>query len=213
MWKPLKILALLTLPLSFGCGQQTTTSTETVNTLANLAGTWKTGCQGPVSSVYAIDQVVVSGSEMTQTLSGYSNSSCTTLSTTTVGIFTVSVGDTGGASFEMANSTKLRATLVSIKATPNTASAATAWNTATYCGFTNWSNGVTKDITGNSTCSMKSAGAINYQLFKITSSSGTNNNLVFGFFGGILSLFNFYDSWNSTESSTTIQASPIYTKQ
>lgn len=211
MWRRLRII-LVILPIYFGCGQTASTTTESANTLTNLAGTWKTSCQGPVSSAYAMDQVVVSSSDMTQTLMGYSNSTCSTLSTTMVIAFTVTVGSTSTSSGPTQNATKLNATLVSIKATPNTASAATNWNTATYCGFSNWANGVTKDITGNTTCSMKSAGAINYQMFRITSSSGTNNNLVFGDFPS-LSIFDFYDSWNSNDNAQPVFFSTTYTKQ
>lgn len=210
MWRRLQLFTMI-LPIYCGCGPAASTTTESVNTLANLTGTWKTSCQGPVSSAYAIDQIVTSNSNMTQTLMGYANSTCTTLSTTTVVVFTVAVGSTSTSTLTQ-GATKLNATLVSISATPNTATAATNWNTATYCGFTNWANGVTKDITGNSTCSMKSAGTINYQMFRITSSNGTNNNLVFGDFPS-LSIFDFYDSWNSNENAQPVFFSTTYTKQ
>ncbi len=127
-----------------------TTSGEVVA----LDGTWVRSCYDLNSDEGRIDTFVVSGTSSVMTEVFYeAGADCAVLQHSSVFSFTAS---SQGPSTDVAGAEKVVGTVVSETVTPLSESVAVYWNNATpsgFCGYTDWTSGVAKDISGNGTAS------------------------------------------------------------
>jgi len=163
------------------CGTASSTSFPTsnpLNTVDNLVGTWTSACQYLGSSVYVLDSVIFTQTTVTETLKAFTDSACTSLSNTTVATASgYSIGASQTYSLTPGNS--INFTFSSFTLTPNTTTAAANYNavgTSGFCGVNTWANGNTVDVTGktntSSGCSYPAANVISYQIFTVGNASG-----------------------------------------
>lgn len=179
------------------------------DTLENLQGTWLTACN-PVSTIGVRDRLVISDDAVTETFTSYSDTTCNTEGAQIIVSYTIKIGSTkqtteGSIS---TSGSEIDFTVSGISLTPKTATAASNYNSISYCGFTDWANGSTKSIIGISACGMKAAGSVNYQSFSISVDKTIAS------FAKFLSETNIYDAWYSSASTRPSMIFRIaYTKQ
>ncbi len=157
-----KLVLILSLAL---CGCSKETSDDGVPSLEG--GTWKTSCLSS-SGAYQIKSTAFGSGSYTHTMSIYTNSTCTgkAVDLTEKGTYII-----GGVAQAGSSSKELDRTLVDMTMTPLTTLAANNYNSMSFCGFTNWTAGVTKSLLGLtcSSSSMPNAGAVYYDVYSIGS--------------------------------------------
>ncbi len=152
-------------------------SVAEANTLANLQGTWRTGCSYLGSGVYIVSTFVVSGSTATESIEGFSTSTCETASSRTMLTSDlVTVGETFENTLGFATyTTRVDFKVASVVLTPLTVTAASNYNSVSFCGLSSWANGTPVDATGLNHsadgCVYPAAGSMIYQTFDLGSSS------------------------------------------
>ena len=118
--------------------------------IADLQGTWITGCYA-INSEYAKETFTLSGTTVSSKADYYSDASCTTLDNRFSGTYTnVVIGD----NVTFTDGTSGRKISYDVQATEVTIFSATTtslYNSASYCGLTNWTTNTAVDITGK-TC-------------------------------------------------------------
>ena len=193
------IYIILILIFSFtilSCAKKSSTS-STATTTTELEGTWVTNCYASGSSYY-IQTVIVSGTDISKKKEQHTDSSCSTDYVLWEDTYdSLSIGDEVTFS-DATKGHKFTLEVVSFKHTPQTASAASALNTAGWCGYSNWAQQIAKDYTG------KTCGSTAYAVAN-TSVQGLYNLVGNNLFLGSLNTTGSYP----TEVSTSI----TYVKQ
>ncbi len=142
------------------CAKKTTTSSTTTTT-TELEGTWITSCYAS-GSVYFLQTLIVSGTDLTRIFKVYTNSTCSTDNGIWIDTFSsLSIGDnvtfvsgSTGHYFSLAVST--------FTYTPTLASDVSAMNASSWCGYSNWTINTVKDYTG------KTCGSTSYHVANTT---------------------------------------------
>ena len=142
------------------CAKKTTTSSTTTTT-TELEGTWITSCYAS-GSVYFLQTLIVSGTDLTRIFKVYTNSTCSTDNGIWIDTFSsLSIGDnvtftsgSTGHKFSVAVST--------FTYTPTLASDVSAMNASSWCGYSNWTINTVKDYTG------KTCGSTSYHVANTT---------------------------------------------
>lgn len=143
----------------FGC-----TKEELLPSSSLEGGTWKTACQSISSGGYQINTASFSGGQFVQGSSIYATSSCASAAAKMEIKGTYVIGDKISPT---SNSVMIDETLSSFKMTLYDSSAVSSYNSATYCGYSDWAVGVAKDIAGRN-CGGSTAptvGEVNYDIY------------------------------------------------
>ena len=143
------IYIILILIFSFtilSCAKKSSTS-STATTTTELEGTWVTNCYASGSSYY-IQTIIVSGTDISKKKEQHTDSSCSTDYVLWEDTYdSLSIGD----EVTFADNTKghkFTSEVVSFKLTLQSASAVSATNTATLCGYSDWALNTVKDYSG-----------------------------------------------------------------
>ena len=180
------------------CQKSDTSSTTTDNTTTNteLEGTWLTSCLTS-GSYYKIYTIIVTGTDVVVKTESHTDSSCSTDFALWEDTYdSLSIGDEVTFS-DATKGHKFTLQVVSFKHTPQTASAASALNTAGWCGYSNWAQQIAKDYTG------KTCGSTAYAVAN-TSVQGMYNLVGNNLFLGTL---------NTSSYPTEVSTSITYVKQ
>jgi len=164
-----QIIAMLALAgLAVGCGKTEEEVTATATAIAELAGTWSTGCTNPSEGEYKKDSYIHSGLTLTRSMISYSDAACATKYLTFD--ITGTVTSPGDATTP-AGAKKLNFTYVSATATIHTDAIVTAANASSLCGYTDFVKDVPKSVLGK-TCgsgrAIGNTGEVGYDVYKIT---------------------------------------------
>ena len=192
------IYIILILFLSFtiySCAKKSDTSSTSTTT--ELEGTWVTSCflEG---STYRIHTITVTGTDVVVKLEWHSDSNCSTDYALWEDTYdSLSIGDEVTFS-DATKGHKFTSEVVSFKLTLQSASAVSATNTATLCGYSDWALNTAKDYSGV-TCAGTAYAVAN------TSAQGLYNLVGNNLFIGTLNTTGSY----LTEVSTAI----TYVKQ
>ena len=178
------------------CAKKSSTS-STATTTTEVEGTWLTNCVSS-GSFYRIYTITVTGTDVVVKTESHTDSSCSTdfamwedtYDSLSIGDEVTFSDDTKGHKFTLE--------VVSFKLTPQTASAVSAYNTAGWCGYSDWVLNTAKDYTG------KTCGSTAYDVAN-TSVQGLYNLVGNNLFLGSLNTTGSYP----TEVSTSI----TYVKQ
>ena len=140
------------------CAKKTSTSSTTTTT-TELEGTWITSCYAS-GSVYFLQTLIVSGTDLTRIFKVYTNSTCSTDNGIWIDTFSsLSIGD--NVTFTSGSTGQKFSVAVSTFAyTPTLASEVSALNAAVWCGYSNWTINTAKDYTGK-TCGSTSNAVAN----------------------------------------------------
>lgn len=215
----------------FSCAQSTTPIVTSIgncanlNTKTNLVGNWSQACFSN-GGTWVTDAFNFTGSNYTETVTTYSNSSCTTLVNTLVVTGTFAVGSalpTG-----MDGYSEIDFTISTMVMTPNTAAKATSLNTLAsfnascaptnvtgYCGITTWASGTGTSMLGQNSCASAcvfSAGQVMKQAFALGHSDGIIvnscttpiNTLLFGSISGTITNGTIASSSGTVPSSVSL---------
>ena len=110
---------------------------EETSTATQLEGTWKTACYTDDDNNSIIDTPTFTGNVLTITGEKHSDTSCATDYRLSEQSHTFSGGTEG----------KILVTLGTIKRTPQSSAAVTAYNSASKCGHSDWELNTAKDCT------------------------------------------------------------------
>ena len=178
------------------CAKKSSTSSTTTTT-TEVEGTWLTSCFSS-GSYYRINTITVTRTDVVVKTESHTDSSCSTDFALWEDTYdSLSIGDEVTFS-DATKGHKFTLEVVSFKHTPQTASAASALNTAGWCGYSNWAQQIAKDYTG------KTCGSTAYAVSN-TSVQGMYNLVGNNLFLGTLNTTGSYP----TEVSTSI----TYVKQ
>ena len=137
---PIIILSFVLLSCSKDEDEETQTAAEKAAAaqLVALEGTWKTACSADSDNTSWIDTLTVAGNVVTGKWEKHSGTSCATDYSLEETPLTISIGD----AVTFANGKtghKFTVTLGStVKITPQSASAVSAFNTSSKCGYNKW---------------------------------------------------------------------------
>ena len=194
------IYITLILFLSFtiiSCAKKSDTSSTSTTTTTEVEGTWVTSCflEG---SIYRIHTITVTGTDVVVKLEWHSDSNCSTDYALWEDTYdSLSIGDEVTFSDDTKGH-KFTSEVVSFKLTLQSASAVSATNTATLCGYSDWALNTAKDYTGT-TCVSTAYAVANTSVQGLYNLVG--NNLFLG-------------SFNTTGSyPTEVSTSITYVKQ
>jgi hypothetical protein len=154
------LVLLLTIPFLFAC-----TKEELFPSSSLEGGVWKTACSYSASGSYQINSASFSGGGFTQSSIVHSGSGCATA----LARFDITGTYVVGSSLNGSNVYPIDETLASMKLTVLDSSLLSSYNSATYCGYSDWAVGVAKDVTGR-TCGssvLPSVGSVNYDIYTI----------------------------------------------
>ena len=176
------------------------------NSLDHLQGTWKTGCSSVTQFVGAQvvttsmkDVLSFSGSEMTETVTAFSDEICAQPRASIAATYSsVVVGNNDPA---VSGATQITVVVGTIQLTPLDAVEIVALNNL-GCG-SGWSIGVAQDVTGITACGMEASGTTLYQIFSLNPGTGSPTDVLS--VGGpqvpILSSPNFHDQAGTTATA------------
>ena len=142
------IYIILILFLSFiiiSCAKKSDTSSTSTTT--EVEGTWVTSCflEG---SIYRIHTITVTGTDIVVKKEWHSDSSCSTDYVLWEDTYdSLSIGDEVTFA-DYTKGHKFTSEVVSFKLTLQSASAVSATNTATFCGYSDWALNTAKDYSG-----------------------------------------------------------------
>ena len=194
------IYIILILFLSFtiiSCAKKSDTSSTSTTTTTEVEGTWITSCFAS-GSTYNINTITVTGTDVVVKYEWHSDSNCSTDYALWEDTYdSLSIGDEVTFS-DATKGHKFTLEVVSFKHTPQTASAVSAYNTAGWCGYSDWVLNTAKDYTG------KTCGSTAYDLAN-TSVQGLYNLVGNNLFLGTLNTTGSYP--------TTVDTSITYVKQ
>ena len=135
-------------------------------------GTWSKTCTQNGSN-YDINSYIFAGTSFVVRTASHSDSACATSSQTIDMTLTLTIGESIEVKKFIDNSTttadKIDYTLTKIEVTPKSDSVATGFNSSNFCGYSDWVNGSTKDISADTSC-LTSAPPIGYtgkDIFKV----------------------------------------------
>jgi len=146
---PIIILSFVLLSCSKDEDEETQTAAEKAAAaqLVALEGTWKTACYTNSDNTSWIDTLTVAGNVVTGKWERHSGTSCATDYSLEEIPLTISIGD----AVTFANGKtghKFTVTLGStVKITPQSASAVSAFNSSSECGYNDWELNTAKDCT------------------------------------------------------------------
>lgn len=149
--------------------------------------TWSTSCTSAGQGYYDTRSANFTNGQFTMSQSGFSDASCASgyLKMDVTGTYVFS-----GVIDDKKNYVGVDETLASITVTPLSATIVSYYNTNSYCGFTNWTLNVAKNITGLN-CGgdqISAAGTVGYDIYYASN--------------GILN-FGLYDSTHNGTSTVT----------
>jgi len=148
-----------------------------------------------VINASATDSLTFSSNGMIETVSGYSDTACSQpLATVTATYSSVVVGDNDP---NVSGATELTVVVGSIQITPLAAAEITALLTEGCAS--NWSIGVSQDVTGTSSCGMEAAGTSLYQIFSLDTSASILS--IGGSLAAVLNGPDFHDQAGNSPSA------------
>ena len=200
------LLILLAAFIVEGCGnssgnyeeiESSTSSESTTTTTTEVEGTWLTNCF-LLGSYYHIRTATVTGTDVVVKTESHTDSTCSTDFATWEDTYdNLAIGD----EITFSDATKghqFTSDLVSFKLTLQSSSAVSTYNTANFCGYSDWALNTAKDYSGK-TCASTAYAVAN------TSAQGLYNLVGNNLFLGSLNTTGSYP----TEVSTSI----TYVKQ
>lgn len=158
--KNLCILIIYIIVFATSCAKKEESDDSSDTTTASGAngtyeGTWSKACTQNDSN-YDIKSYIITGTSFKVRTASHSDSSCTTDSHTIDMTTTLTIGESIEVKKFIDNSTttadKIDYTLTTIEVTPESDSIATGWNSSSFCGFSDWVSGSTKDISADTSC-------------------------------------------------------------
>jgi|ETNmetMinimDraft_9_1059917.scaffolds.fasta_scaffold40532_1 hypothetical protein len=192
--KNIYIIIILFLSFTiFSCAKKSDTSSSTTATNTELEGTWLTNCFQS-GSVYEIDSITVTGTDVVVKYEWYSDSSCSTdyalwedtYDSLSIGDEITFSDDTKGHKFTLE--------VVSFKYTPQSSTAVSNVNAAAFCGYSDWALNTAKDYSGK-TCASTAFAVAN------TSVQGLYNLVGNNLFLGTLNTTGSYPTGVSTSTT------------
>ena len=179
-------LLALTTVTSTGCSllgleEEEETTTVATGSLSDVAGTWASSCASDGSGNYQTRTVIFSGTNFTNELRSFNDSSCTdsrfliqsTYNNMSAGAQTSLNDDTSGYG--------LSGTVNAVTVTVQSNSLISTFNNAPgVCSKTDWTLNVAGDVTGAASClgsDQPSAGAAYADKYKVSGTSLNLNNL------------------------------------
>jgi hypothetical protein len=192
--KNIYIIIILFLSFTiFSCAKKSDTSSSTTATNTELEGTWLTNCFQS-GSVYEIDSITVTGTDVVVKYKWYSDSSCSTdfalwedtYDSLSIGDEITFSDDTKGHKFTLE--------VVSFKYTPQSSTAVSNVNAAAFCGYSDWALNTAKDYSGK-TCASTAFAVAN------TSVQGLYNLVGNNLFLGTLNTTGSYPTGVSTSTT------------
>ena len=194
------IYIILILFLSFtiySCAKKSDTSSTTTPTTSEVEGTWVTSCFLS-GGVYRMHTITVTGTDIVVKFEWHSDSNCSTDYALYEDTYdNLVIGD----EITFSDATKghqFTSDLVSFKLTLQSSSAVSTYNTANFCGYSDWALNTAKDYSGI-TCDGTAYAAAN------TSTQGLYNLVGNNLYLGTLNTTGSYP--------TTVSTSRTYVKQ